>query len=396
MMSYIKFQLNRVKRLFWFILAMIVRSITKVDEYKVFCWSYSFKKYACNPRAITEYLLDYAPEYNIIWAFDRKFDTSNIDPRIQIVRKYSLKYLYALYTSKFVFYNTRNNQYDSMFIKKKSQKYIMTWHSSIRLKRIEKDAIDQLGRKYEKIAKKDSEMCDLMLSNSKLFTDLIRKSFWYKGEILEKCIPRNDVFYNEAVKKESYKGIRKVMGFSFDTKIVLYAPTFRGVSKDLKYYKLNWDRLLPHFEKMFGTRVEVLVRLHPNMADIENIESLVNYRHVHNITQAPDITEYLFAADLMISDYTSAMFDFALLRKPCLIYAIDTDVYNRGFYWSFDELPFSLTKNETELINCIDSFNIDAYQNKVNYFINKIWRLEEDGQSCKRLYNWMKQINCIN
>ena len=121
MISYIKLQTNRVKRLCWFLLAMIVRNFTKVDEHKVFCWSYNFRKYACNPRAITEYLLDNAPEYKIIWAFDRKFDTSKLDSRIKVVRVYSFDHLIALYSSKFVFYNTRNYQFDSMFIKKRSQ-----------------------------------------------------------------------------------------------------------------------------------------------------------------------------------------------------------------------------------------------------------------------------------
>lgn len=388
-----KHQIDRIRRFFWYLLAMLIRAITKVDENKVFCWSYNFKKYACNPRAITEYLLDNAPEYQIYWAFDHSFDASKLDSRIHIVRKYSIDYLIALYSSKYVFYNARNNIYGSMFKKKSSQKYIMTWHSSIRLKRIEKDAIEQLGSLYEKIAQKDSSMCDLMLSNSKMFTNQIRNSFWYDGEILERCVPRNDIFYNESAKKDSYMNVRTQMSFASDTKIVLYAPTFRGVSKDLKYYKLNWDKIIPCFEKMLGSSVEVLIRLHPNMCDVRNLDSIINNEHVHDITKAPDIMEYLFAADVMISDYTSAMFDFALLRKPCFIYAIDKDEYNRGFYWSFKQLPFPFSESEDELINNIRSFSFGDYNNAVDKFQNEIWGLDEDGHACERLYSWMKNTN---
>ena len=115
--KYIKLYIDRGKRFCWFLMAMLIRSITKVNNNQIFCWSYSFKKYACNPRYITEYLLDNASEYKIYWAFDKKFDVSLLDSRIHVVRKYSLKYLYALYTSKFVFYNTRNYRFDSMFFK---------------------------------------------------------------------------------------------------------------------------------------------------------------------------------------------------------------------------------------------------------------------------------------
>lgn len=386
-----KRQKDRIKRLYWFVLAMFVRSVVKVNDKQIICWSYSFKKYACNPRFITEYLLDNAPEYKIYWAFDKKFDTSMLDSRIHIVRKYSLKYLYALYTSKFVFYNTRNNQFGSMFRKKASQKYIMTWHSSIRLKRIEKDAINQLGKKYEKIAKKDSSMCDLMLSNSQLYSNLIRNSFWYDGEILEKCVPRNDIFYNNKIIEKSYHDVRELMGFTQDTKIVLYAPTFRAQSRDLKYYSLNWSKILPYLQMALGGNVEVLVRLHPNMANIENISSITNYKHVHDVTKAPDITEFLFASDFMISDYTSAMFDSIILRKPCFIYAIDKDEYDRGFYWNFEQLPFPLAESEEQLISNIISFDFDKYNHSLDKFQNEIWGLDEDGHACERLYNWMKQ-----
>lgn len=390
-MSRLEHQIDRIKRLYWFLLAMLIRKITKVNKNQIICWSYSFKKYACNPRFITEFLLDNAPEYKIYWAFDEFFDASKLDSRICVVKKNSLKYLYILYTSKFIFYNTRNNIFESFFLKKDSQKYIMTWHSSIRLKRIEKDAIEQLGRTYERRAKKDSSMCDLMLSNSKLYTNLIRNSFWYDGEILEKCVPRNDIFYDKRKIAESYRFVRESMGFSQKSKIVLYAPTFRGESLDLKYYSINWDKVLPYLQNILGDDVEVLVRLHPNLANIKNIDSIINYNHVHNITKAPDITEFLFAADIMISDYTSAMFDSIILCKPCFIYAVDKDEYDRGFYWTFEQLPFPFAESEEQLISNIISFDLNKYYKSLDKFKSEIWGLDEDGCACERLYNWMKK-----
>lgn len=390
-MSYIQLQFDRIKRLYFYLMAMFVRSFSSINEKRVFMWSFHFDKYACNPRAITEYLLKSHPEeYEIYWAFEKGAIPNDLDKRIICVRKYSFAYFRAMYTSKFVITNLRNYVMYTMFRKKKEQKYIMTWHSSIRLKRIEKDAAEQLGEKYMKRAALDSKMCDLMLSNSRLFTGQLRNTFGYEGEILENCIPRNCMLYDEMKKETSYINVRKSMGINIDSKIVLYAPTFRNKSTDLKYYHIAWDKVIPYFEKMLGGSVKVLLRLHPNMSKIKDLSQITNYDNVYDVTQASDITEYLFAADVMITDYTSAMFDFAILRKPCFIYAIDKDEYDRGFYWELNQLPFSVAENEKQLINNIASFSSVSYIKSLDWFINEIWGLDEDGQACERLYNWMK------
>lgn len=370
---------------------MLVRTFSSVDKHKIFMWSFHFDKYACNPRAITEYLLGTVPnDYKIYWAFKKGFVPKDIDQRIRIVYKYSFTYFFAMYTSKFVVTNLRNDIMDTMFKKKKGQKYIMTWHSSIRLKRIEKDAAEQLGEKYMTRAALDSKMCDLMLSNSRMFTNQLRNAFDYKGEILENCIPRNCIYYDDEKKKKSYIDVRKNLGFNTDSKIVLYAPTFRNKSKDLKYYCIDWNKVIPAFEKMLGGDVKILLRLHPNMSKIKDLSQIIGFKDVYDITQAPDITEYMFAADAMISDYTSAMFDFIILNKPCFIYATDKDEYDRGFYWNLENLPFPLATNSEELVMCVETFNVEKYQKSINMFRDEVWGLDEDGKACERLHEWMK------
>lgn len=393
-MTFVQLQINRIKRLFVYFIAMLIRTFSSINEKRVFMWSFHFDKYACNPRAITEYLLEFhSDEYEIYWAFEKGAIPNDLDKRIICVRKYSFAYFRAMYTSKFVITNLRNYVMYTMFKKKKGQKYIMTWHSSIRLKRIEKDAAEQLGEKYMKRAALDSKMCDLMLSNSRLFTSQLRNTFGYEGEILENCIPRNCMFYDETKRNMSYINIRRTMGFDFDTKIVLYAPTFRNKSSDLKYYHIDWDKVIPEFEKMLGGNVKVLLRLHPNMSRIKDLSQITNYDNVYDVTQAPDITEFLFAANAMITDYTSAMFDFAILKKPCFIYAIDKDEYDRGFYWELEQLPFPIAESEEQLVHNIELFSLESYIDSLNRFVNEVWGLNEDGQACERMYNWMRRQN---
>ena len=63
----------RFKKTLWLLLAVFIRSLVKVKNNRVFCWSYNFNKYACNPRAITEFLLNYT-DYEIYWAFNNNID----------------------------------------------------------------------------------------------------------------------------------------------------------------------------------------------------------------------------------------------------------------------------------------------------------------------------------
>lgn len=389
--TFITRQMTRVKHLFWFFIAMAVRAVTKVNRRRVFCWSYDATKYACNPRAITEYILDAAPDdYEIYWGFNKDVDISALDPRIHVVRRYGMAYLRALYTSRFVIYNTRNAPLGSMFIKKRGQKYIMTWHGYVMIKRVERDAAC-LPKRYIRFAKRDSAMCDLMLSNSRWFTSLIRTSFWYNGEILEGCCPRNDIFYDEGKRECAYRTVRQSMGFEPDTKIVLYAPTFRDNSLDLKYYRIDWDALLPLFEEKLGGKVEALVRLHPNMANAVDVRALVDRPYLHDVSREHDATECYFAADALVTDYSSTIFDFALLRCPCFIYATDRNEYERerGLYWKLEQLPFPLAENMEGFRYNIGNFDKVEYVKKLEMFFSDVLGLEEDGRGSERVLKWM-------
>lgn len=382
---------RRLVRLFWHLVVALIRPLLRVKNNRVFCWAYSFTKYACNPRAVTEYILESASdEYEVYWAFDSANIPEGLDKRIRVVKKYSFRYVVALYTSRFIITNSRNHKSNSLFNKKRTQKYIMTWHGSIGNKPIEKDAKESLGTKYLRTAIQDSKDCDLMLSNCSRFTQQIRRAFWYEGEILEKCSPRNDVFYNKEYINQTYYRVRNQFGFNNNTKIVLYAPTFRNNSTDLECYRINWTNVIPFLENMLGGEVEVLVKLHPNMNNNPDVDSLINCSHVQNITKAPDIQDFMLAADVMISDYSSTMFDFALLKKPCFTYATDKESYDRGFFFPIEQLPFPLAESEAQLQECIKSFSHDDYVEKLNDCFHNLFGLDEDGHSSERLVSWMK------
>lgn len=391
MKSFIELQKDRIVRLFWYLVAMTVRSFIPVKKGQCFFWSYSFNKYACNPKDFTEYLLEnIIDDMQIYWAFDKDFDATFLDQRIHVVRRNTWAYIKAMYSSRFIINNKRSYKYDSYFVKKRNQKYIMMWHGASPMKRIEKDAEIQLGPTYCNYAKEDSKMCDLMISNSRFFSELIKSSFWYNGEILEKGVPRNDIFFRNTAKEIAIERTKKELGLSDATKLVLYAPTFRNGTESLHFYKIDWASVLPSLKSILDGDVAILLRLHPNIANHSDISSLMSCPAVYNVTKAPDITQYLLAADMMITDYTSAMFDFAMLNKPCFIYAVDINEYDRGFYFNFDELPFPVATNMTELSDNIKNFNKETYLNSLSIFNKNHWGNIDKGEACSAIYQWVK------
>ena len=118
----------------------------------------------------------------------------------------SLKYFYELCTAKVIITNFRTT---NIFKKRKNQYYIQTWHSSLRLKQIEKDAEDSLPESYIEMAKEDSKKCDLLLSGCRYSTDIFKRAFWYDGEIFEYGTPRNDLLINSD--KEYIRNIKSVV-----------------------------------------------------------------------------------------------------------------------------------------------------------------------------------------
>ena len=383
--------LNRIGKSFGNIFSLIIRCFTRVHKGRMMCWAYTFKQYSCNPRYLTEYLLENNTEFEIFWVFRGNVDTSGVDKRIKCVRYKSLRYFLLVNTAEFFITNARTDPYRIYWHKRKGQKYVMLWHGGVALKRIEKDAESQLSYSYLKKAKIDSKVCDLMVSGCRFQTSLLKEKFWYDGEILERGIPRNDVFFDKARHPEMRERICRKYGISPDSRIVLYAPTFRR-DKSIEPYRIDWSRVVPELRKIYGTeKVSVLLRLHPNLIGKADASSLVNDESVIDVTRYHDMQELLCVSDLLITDYSSSMFDITMLKKPCMLYATDIEKYNRGYYFDFAELPFPLARNEEELIGNIRTFDSAAYDESVESFFEKHIGLCEDGNASKAIAGWLTQ-----
>lgn len=387
--SAVSWRINRLLMAPGNAITLLTGCFTKVRKGRVMCWAYTFKQYGCNPRYLTEYLLENNPEFEIYWVFRRKVDISGIDKRIRCVRYLSPAYFRLVNSAEFFITNARTDPYRMYWHKRPGQKYLMLWHGGVALKKIEKDAEDKLRYSYVKKAQIDSKVCDLMISGCSFQTKLLKDAFWYSGEILEKGIPRCDIFFDSGRHKTIEEEVRRTYSIPAEDRIVLYAPTFRA-DHSIEPYRIDWGKVIPEIDRVFGgTGVTVLLRLHPNLIGKVDTSSLTCFDKVIDVTRYPDMQGLLCITDMLITDYSSSMFDIGMLRKPCVLYATDIEKYNRGYYFRFDEMPFPLARNEQELLDKIGNFSMEEYLMNLDRFYEERIGMVENGTSSKALSEWM-------
>lgn len=188
--------------------------------------------------------------------------------------------------------------------------------------------------------------------------------------------------YNDIVKQH--------FGLSENCKIALYAPTFRK-DNTTDIYLSDFENVRNALHERFGGEWVVLIRLHPHL--INKINGLKYSENVLQATQYDDVQELLCAADVLFTDYSAVMFDYALTRRPCFLYTPDIDDYTRAdrkLYFKIEDLPFSCAQTPEELVDSILSFKEQEYRNDVNGFISGIGSYD-DGKSCERVFNILRR-----
>ena len=143
-------------------------------------------------------------------------------------------------------------------------------------------------------------------------------------------------------------------------------------------------------KEIIGDDVVVLLRLHPNMLRVDT-SVLLNHPSVLDATRYHDMQELLLVSDLLITDYSSTMFDMSMIDKPCILYATDIEEYDRGYYFDFEDLPFPLAKDIDELTQILQSFDLEKYRSQVREFLDNTIGMFEDGNASKRIVEWMSR-----
>jgi len=343
------------------------------------------KQFGDSPRNIYEEILEQNLDYKKVWVYNKNHRFN--DKYTKRVKRLSPQYYYYLLKAGYWV----NNQNFPSYIKKRTETvYLQTWHGTP-LKKMLYDIEEVHGRSDDYVERVGNAVknWDYLISPSDYATRAFKSAFRYRGEILEVGYPRNDLFY-QGNQGEVINSVKNKLQLLDGRKVILYAPTFRDdqTSRKSKFlFDINMD--LHKMKGQLGEEYIVLLRMHVVISNkLEIDDSLTDF--VKNVSNYPDIQELLLLTDILITDYSSVMFDFANTKRPMLFYTYDLESYRdnlRGFYMDFEEeAPGPLVFNTEEIIENI--LNIDKvkheYQSKYRAFYDKFCYLE-DGQSSKRV-----------
>lgn len=360
-----------------------------VKRNKIIFSSFCGKSYSCNQRAIYEYIEEnYPGRFKYVWVFD--YASNPVIPdalkkKAKLVQHNSKACDIQKATSGVWCFNHRNTSY---FHKKKSQFYIQTWHGNIGFKGIDKMACKTVDYSSPYIQKciVDSKMIDIIPIGSEFGLELMMKSFFYDGEYLKAGYPRNDILIKGDPSLK--KSVLARYALPEDTKILVYAPTFRETFK--LYDPLFSDEsaaqaLISALKKRFGGSWVIFVKYHP--ACIYEKQSEFDGKALFNVTDFGDIADLLVACDAFVSDYSSSVFDFMLTRKPCWLFVPDLDTYisaDRNIVIDLDDVRLPMCKDVMELAACIEAFDSAAYGADVDEML-KTFGSYDKGGACKAM-----------
>jgi CDP-glycerol glycerophosphotransferase len=325
----------------------------------------------------------YDNKYEYIWCLNKNDLLPERYKNITVVKYLSLKYMYHIMTAGFI---VENNPPEPIFPKRQNQVIINTTHGAGGGKKGGVGSLTTKKREFSLRIKRKirAQMTNFVISSCKQSThDYVHVFCIPEKKFLLIGMPRNDIFFIDTAQIK-----QKILDYYHikeNHKIVLYAPTYRGDprSPDRFYTDLNMGELLQGLRKKFGYDFTVLYRGHHDYKTDE-------FTGIISATEYPDMQELLCTADILITDYSSCMWDFSFTYKPCFLYTPDLEKYRKecGFWTQPEEWPFPIAKTNEDLIRNILSFDNDSYITKVKKH-HKDLGSYETGNAAENLYNYL-------
>lgn len=319
-----------------------------LDEHLAIYSVYWGDGYRCNPRAIYEAARDLAPSVRGVWAV--KADRLHEVPAgVEVVVEGSRAFLRALATAKLL---VNNVNFPSYFRKRPGSVFVQTHHGT---------PLKRMGVEIEGIEPAERlallERCrawDFSLSSNRYSTDIWQRAYPVPFTSLEYGYPRNDVLVDPDGAARTRT--RALLGLADEELAILYAPTHRDSSATFEQ-QLDLSRLM----RDLGAGHRLLMRTHHFYAH-DRVDGLGGSGIV-DVSRHPRVEELFLAADVLVTDYSSVMFDFGVLDRPIVIFAPDWDEYRerRGTYFDLEaERPGPFARTYDELVSAISARSFDA------------------------------------
>lgn len=362
-----------IQKIYYFIMSRLF------CKNRVLFISFAGKQYSDNPKAVSDYLLKNHPKVKQLWLFENPKEMKHLLPKGIKCAKYTKNSIvYYIATSKVLIDNDKMVYYWKLaeMPKRKDQIFIETWHGDMGFKKCFYDTTTYKAITPFSLEKPGT--FDYFVTGSEFAEPIVKSMFNYHGELLKVGCPRNDAMFKNH--DEHNAKIRKQLGLSEDTKILLYAPTFRQKIPE-NAERIDFDALVEALEKTTKSKWSVVFRAHHMHADATN-KKYIDGRKLFN-----DMADILIASDMLITDYSSCAGDFAHTKKPIILYVDDYEEYeknDRGLHFKLNNSPYWFAKNNEELIKTVKSLT-DKKAEKNCEDILKFYQCYEDGSSCEKI-----------
>ena len=364
----------------------------KLNDHSIIFYSFWGLGYSGNCKYIANKIHEMDKNLDLFWIVSEAADLAFPDWITPVVFG-SLFYYLVFFTSKFVISDV---DYPFQGIKRKGQYYISTWHGIGPSKKLDWSITSNRTKEKRCHLKADWNRSDILIAGSRFCHYVYRESFLFDGTIKDWGYPRNDVLF---CKRDLKTKIHKYFDIDRNKRIALYAPTFRNeliYSKDTarlqEIYDLDLEKAADRLQARFNACFVILYRFHHYVYRYLDISKY--HQFGIDVTHYPDMQELLVATDVLITDYSSSMWDFSLMRKPVFLYYHDADVYEekyQGFYVFPDEYPYPKGHSTEELCDAIDNFDEGLYQKKLDEWFEKYGKFD-DGHASERVVNRILEV----
>ncbi|MCK9152262.1 CDP-glycerol glycerophosphotransferase family protein [Methanobacterium alcaliphilum] len=363
------------------------------------------RNYSGNPRYIYEEMVHQGLDKKMqcVWVFE---DTSTEIPgNAKKIKRSRLNYYYYMARAKIWVFDTR----DPKYIKKRDQGfYIQTWHGTP-LKKLGMDMDDVFMAGSENIMEykcnfyKDTKKWDFLLAQNEFSSQIFENAFAFSGkysplqDIWTYGYPRNDILTNKNNEGDINR-LKSKLGIPEDKKVLLYAPTWRDNEfHDKSKYKFVTDMDFDLLQQELSEEYVIIVKYHYLV--VEDVDWSDYEGFVYTFGALQDIAELYLVSDVLITDYSSVMFDYCILDRPMLFFMYDLETYRdelRGFYLNvLEEIPGPISKKTEDLIEDIKNHDSDEFKKKYDVFTQKFVKYD-DGKSASRVVNRILELKDID
>ncbi|GEP85222.1 putative teichoic acid biosynthesis protein F [Staphylococcus piscifermentans] len=358
-----------------------------VSDTTILFETFGGKNYSDSPKYIYEYMMDKYPEYHYIWVFNEP-EKHSVPGNAVKVKRGSSEYYKAYSDAHYWVTNARTPLY---LHKKENQTYIQTWHGTP-LKRLANDmkVVRMPGTttpNYKRNFHEETSRWDYLISPNRYSTEIFESAFWMNRErILEIGYPRNDVLVNRSDDTEYKNAIREGLNIPEDKKVILYAPTWRDdefIKKGQYLFDLRIN--LENLQEKLGDEYVLLLRMHYLIANALDLSGYEEF--AVDVSNYNDISELYLISDALITDYSSVMFDYGILKRPQFFFAYDIDKYDkglRGFYMDYmNDLPGPIYTDPFKLADGLKQMDriAEEYSTNINAFYERFCSLEKGTAS---------------